>query len=80
MTGGELSDFCRDEVRHQMLREIAEVRVGDDRDLLDVLAMGPKVQAACDFARNTGNDAVIGSLVDITKIIGGTAGTRVRTL
>lgn len=41
-------------------------------------SMGPKVQAACGFARNTGNDAVIGSLVDIAKIVHGTAGTRVR--
>ena len=40
-------------------------------------SMGPKVQAACDFARNTGNDAVIGSLTDIAKIVAGTAGTRV---
>lgn len=41
-------------------------------------SMGPKVQAACSFARTTGNDAVIGSLVDIAKIVHGTAGTRVR--
>ena len=42
-------------------------------------SMGPKVQAACDFARNTGNEAAIGSFTDITKIVDGTAGTRVRT-
>jgi carbamate kinase len=41
-------------------------------------SMGPKVQAACGFARTTGNAAVIGSLVDIAKIVEGTAGTRVR--
>ncbi len=41
-------------------------------------SMGPKVQAACGFARNTGNEAVIGSLGDITAIVGGAAGTRVR--
>lgn len=41
-------------------------------------SMGPKVQAACGFARTTGNDAVIGSLADIAKIVHGTAGTRVR--
>jgi len=45
---------------------------------LPVGSMGPKVQAACDFARNTGNDAVIGSLADIAKIVDGTAGTTVR--
>ncbi|BDX31844.1 carbamate kinase [Mycobacterium antarcticum] len=42
-------------------------------------SMGPKVAAACGFARNTGKEAVIGSLADITTIVGGTAGTRVRT-
>lgn len=41
-------------------------------------SMGPKAQAAADFARNTGNEAVIGSLTQITEIVQGTAGTRVR--
>ena len=41
-------------------------------------SMGPKVQAACGFARNTGNEAVIGALTDITEIVDGAAGTRVR--
>jgi carbamate kinase len=41
-------------------------------------SMGPKVQAACAFALNTGNEAVIGALADITEIVRGTAGTRVR--
>ena len=40
-------------------------------------SMGPKVQAACDFARRTGNEAVVGSLTDIVDIVEGTAGTRV---
>jgi carbamate kinase len=43
-------------------------------------SMGPKVQAACDFTRHTGNEAVIGALTDITDIVDGTAGTRVREL
>ena len=43
-------------------------------------SMGPKVQAACGFARNTGKEAVIGSLADIADIVAGTAGTRVREL
>ena len=42
-------------------------------------SMGPKVQAACDFARHTGKVAVIGSLSDIEEIVKGTAGTRVST-
>ncbi|MDD2060464.1 carbamate kinase [Pseudomonas sp. GD03860] len=42
-------------------------------------SMGPKVQAACEFARNTGKVAVIGSLADIEDIVKGTAGTRVST-
>ena len=42
-------------------------------------SMGPKVQAACEFARNTGKVAVIGSLSDIEAIVQGKAGTRVST-
>ena len=42
-------------------------------------SMGPKVEAACRFARVTGREAVIGSLADIADIVGGTAGTRVRS-
>jgi carbamate kinase len=42
-------------------------------------SMGPKVQAACGFARVTGNEAVIGSLADIADIVLGTAGTRVKS-
>lgn len=42
-------------------------------------SMGPKVQAACEFARNTGKVAVIGSLADIEDIVKGTKGTRVST-
>ncbi|MGB2922118.1 MAG: carbamate kinase [Mycobacterium sp.] len=41
-------------------------------------SMGPKVQAACDFTRHTGNEAVIGSLSDITRIVDGSTGTRIR--
>jgi len=40
-------------------------------------SMGPKVQAACEFARETGKVAVIGSLADIEGIVQGTKGTRV---
>jgi carbamate kinase len=42
-------------------------------------SMGPKVAAACQFAEKTGNEAVIGSLSDIDKIVAGNAGTRVRS-
>ena len=34
-------------------------------------SMGPKVRAACRFARQTGHDAVIGSLADIVELVGG---------
>ncbi len=40
-------------------------------------SMGPKVQAAMEFARETGKDAVIGALADIVAITEGRAGTRV---
>jgi carbamate kinase len=39
--------------------------------------MGPKVEAVVDFARTTGKDAVIGALKDLSRILNGTAGTRV---
>lgn len=42
-------------------------------------SMGPKVQAACEFARATGKVAAIGSLADIQAIVAGTGGTRVST-
>lgn len=40
-------------------------------------SMGPKIQAACEFAEHTGKTAVIGALSDIEAIVNGTAGTRV---
>jgi carbamate kinase len=43
-------------------------------------SMGPKVEAAADFARSRpGKVAVIGALADITAILAGTKGTRVTT-
>nr|WP_298138596.1 carbamate kinase [uncultured Pseudomonas sp.] len=42
-------------------------------------SMGPKVQAACEFARHTGKPAVIGALADIEAIVQGRAGTRIST-
>ncbi|MDB5984363.1 MAG: carbamate kinase [Pseudomonas sp.] len=54
----------------------------DDLEKLGFAAgsMGPKVQAACEFARHTGKEAVIGSLADIEAIVSGQAGTRISTL
>ncbi len=40
-------------------------------------SMGPKVQAACEFARLSGKTAVIGSLDQIDAIMAGSAGTTV---
>jgi carbamate kinase len=40
-------------------------------------SMGPKVEAACEFAVRTRNRAVIGSLDDIGKMVAGTAGTSI---
>ena len=42
-------------------------------------SMGPKVQAAVNFAKSSGKDAVIGALSDIEKIVTGQAGTRITT-
>jgi carbamate kinase len=38
-------------------------------------SMGPKVDAACQFAVSTGRTAAIGALADIPGIVGGTKGT-----
>lgn len=40
-------------------------------------SMGPKVQAACNFAQATGKRAVIGALADIEELVKGIAGTSV---
>jgi carbamate kinase len=53
-------------------------------DALDRLAfpagsMGPKVEAACAFARESGAVAAIGALGDLPAILAGRAGTRVST-
>jgi carbamate kinase len=42
-------------------------------------SMGPKVEAACDFARSTGKVAVIGSLNEAAELIHGDRGTRITT-
>lgn len=40
-------------------------------------SMGPKVEAAVDFARRTGRRAAIGTLADVQALVAGTAGTNV---
>jgi carbamate kinase len=40
-------------------------------------SMGPKVEAAIDFVRQTGKRAAIGTLAEIEQIVAGTAGTQV---
>lgn len=40
-------------------------------------SMGPKVQAACRFVRETGRPAAIGELSDLERIIAGEAGTTI---
>jgi carbamate kinase len=40
-------------------------------------SMGPKIEAACDFARTTGNPTIIGSLDQAQAVITGDAGTQV---
>ncbi len=57
------------------------IRVADPDDL-DAMtfpagSMGPKVAAACEFARVTGRPAMIGALGDASAILGGRAGTTV---
>jgi len=40
-------------------------------------SMGPKVEAAADFARRTGNRAAIGTLAEVGGLVAGTHGTSV---
>ena len=40
-------------------------------------SMGPKVEAACDFARATGGFAAVGRLADCLELVAGTTGTRI---
>jgi carbamate kinase len=42
-------------------------------------SMGPKVEAACDFAAATGGLSAIGSLRDAARILRGEAGTQIRS-
>lgn len=54
-----------------------------DPEQLEVLdfavgSMGPKVAAACDFARATGRSAMIGALSDAVAVLRGDAGTTIR--
>ncbi len=59
-------------------RRLSVVRP-DEMERYDFAAgsMGPKVAAACDFVRQTGNRAAIGSLADIREIVAGRAGTNI---
>ena len=53
----------------------------DDLEAMHFAAgsMGPKVEAAADFARGSGTAAVIGALSELPALLAGTAGTRVTT-
>ena len=53
----------------------------DDLEAMSFAAgsMGPKVEAAADFARGSGTAAVIGALSELPALLAGTAGTRVTT-
>ena len=58
--------------------KISHITVGE-LETYDFAAgsMGPKVEAACTFVRETGKRAAIGSLADIEDIVAGKAGTTV---
>jgi carbamate kinase len=48
-----------------------------DAGLFPAGSMGPKVEAAAQFARRTGRSAVIGSLEQLAEMIAGEGGTRI---
>ena len=57
-------------------RRIIEAGPDDlDAYVFSAGSMGPKVRAACAFARHSGAKAAIGALKDIEAIVAGTAGT-----
>jgi carbamate kinase len=59
-------------------RALAEISAAKLKTMMfPVGSMGPKVEAACEFALRTGQPAVIGSLEHIVEMVNGTAGTRV---
>jgi carbamate kinase len=53
--------------------------LAEHRDEFAAGSMLPKVEAAADFARQTGGAAMIGQLADIEALVAGTAGTRIST-
>lgn len=59
----------------RLLREVSAATI--DAGTFAKGSMGPKVDAACRFARATGRPAFIGSLADARRVIEGQAGTRV---
>lgn len=63
----------------QELKEVGvdEIQKHIDADEFAKGSMMPKVKAAVDFVRNTGNPAVIGALEDVQSIIKGTEGTTI---
>ena len=42
-----------------------------ETDQFEAGSMGPKVEAACDFVRRTGQRAVIGALADLPAMVAG---------
>ena len=48
-----------------------------DAGLFPAGSMGPKVEAAAEFARTSGRPAVIGSLEQLSSILAGIGGTRI---
>lgn len=59
-------------------RRLGQVSPGELEHLdLPRGSMGPKVTAACRFARRAGRRAAIGSLADIAHLVAGTGGTQI---
>ncbi|MFT9098811.1 carbamate kinase [Liquorilactobacillus sp.] len=63
----------------QELKEVSvdEIQMHIDADEFAKGSMMPKVEAAVDFVRKTGNPSVIGALEDVQDIIKGTGGTTI---
>jgi carbamate kinase len=59
---------------------VPELRALAEQGQFAAGSMGPKVEAVCRFAEQTGGQGVIGALDDLVALAAGTAGTRVTAL
>lgn len=70
-------DFGKPTQRRIDQMTVAQARLFLEQGQFPAGSMGPKVQAAVDFARTTGRPAAIGAVGQVARVLAGQAGTRV---